>query len=78
MKNKIALVAVSLVLASAAYAQGGGVTTSTDPAKAAQVEQHAQALKAQQPATGKSKHATRHGKAAHTSHTSHKATAKHP
>lgn len=39
---------MSLGLASGAYAQGasGGVTMSTDPAKAAAVERHAQELKA--------------------------------
>lgn len=36
------------MLAGAAYAQGGGVMMSTDPAKAAEVEQRAQSLQAQQ------------------------------
>ncbi|MEX3957667.1 hypothetical protein B0G57_101241 [Trinickia symbiotica] len=48
--NKVSLtVLVSLsVLAGAAYAQEGGVTVSTDPAKSAEVEQRAQALQQQQ------------------------------
>jgi hypothetical protein len=48
--NKVSLtVLVSLsVLAGAAYAQEGGVTVSTDPAKVAEVEQRAQALQQQQ------------------------------
>ncbi|HWX12104.1 MAG TPA: hypothetical protein VNZ04_08910 [Trinickia sp.] len=36
------------MLAGAAFAQQGGVAVSTDPAKAAEVEQRAQALQAQQ------------------------------
>ncbi len=48
--NKVSLtVLVSLsVLAGAAYAQESGVMQSTDPAKAADVEQRAQALQSQQ------------------------------
>jgi hypothetical protein len=48
--NKASLtVFVSLwVFAGAAHAQEGGVRMSTDPAKAADVEQRAQALQAQQ------------------------------
>jgi hypothetical protein len=48
--NKASLtVLISLsMLASAAYAQQGGVVVSTDPAKAADVELRAQALQHQQ------------------------------
>lgn len=50
MKKASLTVLVSLsMLAGAAYAQSeGGVTMSTDPAKAAEVEQRAQSLQAQQ------------------------------
>lgn len=50
MKKASLTVLVSLsMLAGAAYAQTeGGVTMSTDPAKAAEVEQRAQSLQAQQ------------------------------
>lgn len=50
MKKASLTVLISLsVLAGAAYAQTeGGVTMSTDPAKAADVEQRAQALEQQQ------------------------------
>jgi hypothetical protein len=48
--NKTGLILlVSLALVGSAYAQKtGGTTESTDPAKAAAVEKHAQELKAQQ------------------------------
>jgi hypothetical protein len=61
--NKASLtVLVSLsMLAGAAYAQENGITVSTDPAKAADVEQRAQALQEQQemhpqPAAPKHRH----------------------
>jgi len=50
--NKIPLILLmSLGMASAAFAQSatGGITMSTDPAKAAAVERHAQELKAHPP-----------------------------
>jgi hypothetical protein len=48
--NKASLtILISLsMLAGAAYAQQGGVTMSTDPSKAADVEQRAQAIQARQ------------------------------
>jgi hypothetical protein len=49
MKKVSLTVLVSLsVLAGAAYAQDEGVMESTDPGKAAEVEQHAQELQQQQ------------------------------
>jgi DNA-binding transcriptional regulator of glucitol operon len=49
MKKVSLAILVSLTaLTGAAYAQDNGVTMSTDPAKAADVEQRAQALEAQQ------------------------------
>lgn len=54
---------VSLAAVGSAYAQGtGGTTVSTDPAKVAAVEKHAQELKAQQ-----SKEATSTAAATHSS-----------
>jgi hypothetical protein len=51
MKKVSLAVLVSLsALAGAAYAQDNGITESTDPAKAADIEQRAQALQAQQEA----------------------------
>ena len=67
--NKLSLILV-MSLASGAYAQTtGGVTMSTDPAKAAAVEQHAQELQARQ-----SKEATSKPTATHTG--THKAKGK--
>jgi hypothetical protein len=49
MKKVSLAILVSLAaLSGAAYAQDNGVTMSTDPAKAADVEQRAQALESQQ------------------------------
>ncbi|RFU48010.1 hypothetical protein [Paraburkholderia sp. DHOC27] len=49
MKKVSLAILVSLsALTGAAYAQDNGVTMSTDPAKAADVEQRAQALQDQQ------------------------------
>ncbi|HVW51076.1 MAG TPA: hypothetical protein VHC91_11880 [Trinickia sp.] len=49
MKKASLTVLVSLsMLAGAAYAQSEGVTMTTDPAKAAEVEQRAQMLQQQQ------------------------------
>lgn len=53
----------SSVVASGAFAQagsGGGITMSTDPAKAAAVEQHAQELKARPAPQAHSKPAANH------------------
>jgi hypothetical protein len=66
MKKVSLAVLVSLsALAGAAYAQtDNGITESTDPAKAADIEQRAQALQAQQEAMphheGMMKHAPAH------------------
>jgi hypothetical protein len=47
MNKAMLMLALSSVMASGAFAQtGSGITMSTDPAKAAAVEQHAQELKA--------------------------------
>lgn len=74
------ILAMAAFLAAGAHAQGAGsaVTVSTDPAKIAAIEQHAQELKARQagarspatqPAKKKSHHKTQH-------HASTKAPAK--
>ncbi len=46
--NKLSLILLMSLATAGAYAQGtgGGVTMSTDPAKAAAVEKHAQELQA--------------------------------
>ena len=62
--NRISLILLMSLAMGGAYAQGtGGTTVSTDPAKAAAVERHAEELKARQakeatskPATQKSTH----------------------
>ncbi len=48
--NKLSLILLTSLATTGAYAQGtgGGITTSTDPARAAAVEKHAQDLQAQQ------------------------------
>jgi len=71
--NKIGLILLMALATGATYAQsaGGGVTMSTDPAKAAAVEKHAQELQAHQ-----SKEATSKPAAHHTS--TKKAKAKTP
>ena len=76
MKKTSLILLLSLGMASAAFAQAAttGVTMSTDPAKAAAVEKHAQELKARpaeqaqaNPATKKSiAHSTTHKTAHHT------------
>jgi len=60
--NKISLILLASLVTAAAYAQGtgGGVTMSTDPAKAAEVEKHAQELKARQSEQAASKPAAAH------------------
>jgi len=72
--NKIGLILLMSLATGAAYAQsaGGGVTTSTDPAKAAAVEKHAQELQAHQ-----SKEATAKPATAHTSTKKTKTPTKH-
>lgn len=60
--RKIPLILLlSLGLTSGAFAQGAssGVTMSTDPARAAAVERHAQELKARQAQTPQAKPATK-------------------
>jgi stringent starvation protein B len=68
MKKVSLAILVSLsALTGAAYAQDNGVMMSTDPAKAADVEQRAQALEAQQQAAESEKPAmpAKHHKAPH-------------
>jgi hypothetical protein len=54
--NKLSLILLMSLASGVAYAQStdGGITTSTDPAKAAAVEQHAQELQARQAKEAKS------------------------
>lgn len=71
---------MSLGMASAAFAQTatGGVTMSTDPAKAAAVERHAQDLKARPASEVKAKPATKTASAHPSTHkTAHHATQPH-
>ena len=60
--NKFSLILLMSLATGAACAQsaGGGVTTSTDPAKAAAVEKHAQELQAHQSKEASSKPAATH------------------
>ena len=60
--NKISLILLTSLVTAGAYAQGtgGGITESTDPAKAAGVEKHAQELKARQSEETTSKPAATH------------------
>jgi hypothetical protein len=91
--NRMGWILLASLACGAAYAQGtsGGVTMSTDPAKAAAVESHAQELKARQanettaePAathksSAKSKsntHAKTHANTHANAHASHKSSAK--
>jgi len=64
------LVLMSLGMASGVYAQStsGGVTMSTDPAKAAAVEKHAQELKAHPAQEMQAKPATAHSSTHHAKH----------
>ena len=59
--NKLGLILLMCLVTSGAYAQGtsGGITTSTDPARAAAVEKHAEELKAQQSKEASSKPAAK-------------------
>ena len=89
--NRIGLVLLMSLATAGANAQGtsGGVTMSTDPAKAAAVESHAQELKARQAnettakpaATHKSSaksstHAKTHTSAHSSTHATHKSSGK--
>ena len=89
--NRIGLVLLMSLATAGANAQGtsGGVTMSTDPAKAAAVESHAQELKARQAneATAKpaathkssaksSTHAKTHTSAHSSTHATHKSSGK--
>ena len=89
--NRIGLVLLVSLATAGARAQGtsGGVTMSTDPAKAAAVESHAQELKARQAnettakpaATHKSSaksstHAKTHTSAHSSTHATHKSSGK--
>ena len=93
--NRTGLILLMSLATAGAYAQGtsGDVTMSTDPAKAAAVERHADELKARQtkettakPAathksSAKSKsdtHAKTHTNAHAKAHTTHKSTAAKP
>jgi|SoiMethySBSTD1v2_1073268.scaffolds.fasta_scaffold1607067_2 hypothetical protein len=59
--NKLSLILLMSLATAGAYAQGtsGGVTMSTDPARAAAVEKHAEELKARQSKEAKSKPASK-------------------
>jgi len=67
MNRTVPILLMSLAIGGA-YAQGtgGGVTMSTDPAKAAAVESHAQELKARQATEPTSKPAATHKATAKT------------
>ena len=60
--NKISLILLMSLVTAGASAQGtgGGIRESTDPAKAAGVEKHAQELKARQSEEAMSKSAATH------------------
>jgi len=83
--NKTGLILLmTLGMAAGAYAQtsSGGITVSTDPAKVAAIEKHAQELKAR-PATTTAAaqpaatHTSSHAKTHHTSSHKTKPAAKH-
>ena len=85
--NKLSLILLMSLATAGAYAQGtgGGITMSTDPAKAAAVERHAQELQARQAKEATSKPAATHtstkktkGKAAATHKSSTTQPAKAP
>ena len=75
--NRIGWIFLMSLATGGAYAQGtsGGVTMSTDPAKAAAVESHAQELQARQAKETTSKPAATHKSTAKTS--SHAKTTPH-
>ena len=75
--NRIGLILLMSLAMGGAYAQGtGGTTVSTDPAKAAAVEKHAEELKAHQAKEATSKPSTAH-KSTHKQKTSAKTPATH-
>jgi hypothetical protein len=81
MNKLIPIALLSFAAASGAYAQAaGGVTMSTDPAKAAAVEKHAQELQARQaqtaaPKATAAKHKVKHATKAHAGAKTAKKTA---
>jgi hypothetical protein len=88
--NKLSLILLMSLATAGAYAQGtsGGVTTSTDPARAAAVEKHAQELQARQskeaatkpaakPAHASTKKTTGKTTTTHKSSTTHKSATTH-
>ena len=74
--NRIGLVLLMSLATAGAYAQGtsGGVTMSTDPAKAAAVESHAQELKARQANETTAKPAATHKSSAKSKSSTHAKT----
>jgi len=77
--NRIGWILLMSLATGGAHAQGtsGGVTMSTDPAKAAAVESHAQELKARQAQETTSKPAATHKSTAKTKTGSHAKTSTH-
>jgi hypothetical protein len=77
--NRIGCILLMSLATGGAYAQGtsGGVTMSTDPAKAAAVESHAQELKAREAKETTSKPAATHKGNAKTKTSSHAKTTTH-
>ena len=77
--NRIGWILLMSLATGGAYAQGagGGVTMSTDPAKAAAVESHAQELQARQAKETTSKPAATHKSTAKTKTSSHAKTSTH-
>jgi stringent starvation protein B len=69
--NKFSLIVLMSLATAGAYAQGAGsgITMSTDPAKAAAVEKHAQELQARQSKEAASKPAATHTSAKNTKST---------
>ena len=77
--KKLGLILLASLATAGAYAQGtgGGITTSTDPARAAAVEKHAQELQARQSKEPAAKPATTHAstkQAKGKTSTAHKST----
>lgn len=78
MKSSVWLFAAAMSVSALALAQNApkaGVTESTDPAKIAEIEQHAQQLAASQsatPATGEHEHMRKHGMRHHKHKAQHK------
>lgn len=81
MSKTILMLVLSSVVASGAFAQTGssGITMSTDPARAAAVEQHAQELKARPAPQAQAKPAAKQSASKKTkTHTKHGSTAAKP